>query len=74
MAAIVPITVPAGYYQPFAVVTDDDHRAWIIIASALGLAMVMLSSIIRLFIRSNFGQKFGTDDVLLGAATVRERR
>lgn len=63
-------SVPPGYYPPFAVVTDDDHTGWIIIATALGLAMVLLSTLIRIVIRSLFGQRYGIDDLILGIATV----
>jgi hypothetical protein len=71
MATKTIFPVPEGYYEPFAVVTEGDHSGWLIIATALGLAMVLLSSVIRVTIRIMFGQKFGIDDVILGAATVR---
>lgn len=70
MPTTTQLQVPDGYYQPFAVISENDHAGWIIIASALGLAMVLITSIIRIFIRLEFGQKFGVDDVLLAAATV----
>lgn len=62
--------VPDGYYPPFAVVTDTDHSAHIIIAVALGLTLVAVSSIIRIFLRVSFSQKAGLDDAFLGAGTV----
>lgn len=64
------LAIPDGYYQPFAVITDDDHAGWIIIATALGIALIVLSSIVRTFIRVSFGQKFGLDDILLAIATA----
>lgn len=62
--------IPEGYYPPFAIISEDDHTGWIIIATALGLTLVLISSIIRFVLRSTLGQKAGTDDILLGVATV----
>nr|POE64918.1 hypothetical protein CFP56_65876 [Quercus suber] len=63
-------TVPPGYHPPFAAVTPTDHRAWIIIATALGMVTALASGVIRLSVRSQFGQKAGIDDMLLGAGIV----
>lgn len=62
--------VPDGYYPPYAAVTDTDHGAFIIIAVALGLTFVLVSSSIRLFLRISFSQRAGLDDTFLVAATV----
>jgi hypothetical protein len=37
------IIVPPGQSQPFATITEVDHRAWIIIAAAMGVAFVSLT-------------------------------
>ncbi|KAH9845567.1 hypothetical protein Tdes44962_MAKER06477 [Teratosphaeria destructans] len=58
--------VPEGYYPPFTVITDEDHTGWIVIATALGLCMVLLSTIIRITVRSSFKQRYGLDDALIG--------
>ena len=34
--------IPTGYSAPFAVVTDSDHTAWLLIATALGLCLILL--------------------------------
>lgn len=60
---------PDGQYPPLAVITDDDHRAWIIIATALGLAIVLLFAAIRAFVRFTFSDGFGIDDAFIGAST-----
>lgn len=62
--------VPPGQYPPFAAVTATDHRAWIIIAAALGLALTLLSTVIRVFIRLTISRGWGSDDVLLAASSV----
>lgn len=63
-------STPEGQYPPFAVITDDDHRGWIIIATSLGLACASLFAGIRVFVRCTFSEGFGVDDASLGAATV----
>ena len=70
MSQSTELHVPDGYYPPFAVVTDTDHGAYIIIAVSLGTTLVLISSFIRAFIRITFAQRAGLDDTLLGAATV----
>jgi len=62
--------VPDGYYPPYAVVTDTDHGAYIIIVAALGITFVIISSLIRIFLRISFVQRPGLDDTFLAAATV----
>jgi hypothetical protein len=70
MSQSTELHVPDGYYPPFAVVTDTDHGAYIIIAVTLGTTLVLISSFIRAFIRISFAQRAGLDDTFLGAATV----
>lgn len=70
MSQSTELHVPDGYYPPFAVVTDTDHGAYIIIAVTLGTTLVLISSFIRAFIRISFAQRAGLDDAFLGAATV----
>ncbi len=59
-----------SYSAPFAVVTDTDHSAWLIIATALGLSWSLLFGAIRVFIRWTIAPGVGLDDVSLAAATV----
>jgi hypothetical protein len=70
MSQSTEVLVPDGYYPPFAVVSDTDHGAYIIIAVSLGITFVLLSSFIRAFIRISFAQRAGLDDSFLAAATV----
>ena len=64
------ITIPPGQSAPFATITPTDHRAWIIISTALGLSMSLLFVVIRVYIRSATKHGFGKDDYALAAATV----
>lgn len=70
MSQSTELHVPDGYYPPFAVVTDTDHGAYIIIAVALGTTFVILSSLIRIFLRISLVQRPGLDDTFLAVATV----
>lgn len=70
MSQSTELHVPDGYYPPYAVVTDTDHGAWIIITVALGFTFVIISSLIRIFLRISFVQRPGLDDTFLAAATV----
>lgn len=70
MSQNTELLVPDGYYPPFAVVTDTDHGAYIIIAVSLGITFVLISSAIRVFLRVSFAQRAGLDDTFLVTATV----
>lgn len=61
--------VPEGQYPPFAVVTPDDHSAWIIITAVLGLICSLFFGTIRILVRLTINPKFKLDDYSLFAAT-----
>lgn len=69
MSGTPQFTTPDNYYPPFAVISDNDHGGWIIIATSLGLAMAILSTIIRIYVKIVSRQHLGLDDVLLGGGT-----
>lgn len=69
-ATDIDFPIPEGYNPPFAVITDHDHSAYLIIACALGIALVSLSIVIHVFLRTAFGHGFGWDDTVLFLATV----
>ncbi|KAH8602282.1 hypothetical protein B0O99DRAFT_648094 [Bisporella sp. PMI_857] len=62
--------VPPGQYPPFAVVTDTDHSAWIIIATALGLSLILLFSVIKIFIRWSISSRVEFDEAFLATSTI----
>lgn len=62
---------PEGQHSPFATITPDDHSAWIIIAAALGLSLILLFAAIRAFIRVYISLERGVDDYLVIVSTVR---
>lgn len=68
--AMEAFPIPEGYHPPFAIITEKDHSGYIIIACALGTALMLLSISIRIFLRSAFGHGFGRDDVVVFVAAV----
>lgn len=63
-------TVPPGHYAPFAVVTEDDHRAWILVAAALGVSFTLVTVTTRILIRLFVNKGWGVDDTLCIVSTV----
>lgn len=55
-------------YSPFAVVSETDHTAWIIIAAAIGIPIILIFGGIRLAVRQPVN--IGLDDALIGGSTV----
>lgn len=70
MGQSAPSVVPEGYYPPFAVITDEDKGGWIIIATALGMAMALLSTGLRVYVKIMSRHQGGLDDLCLAAGTV----
>ncbi|EME87456.1 uncharacterized protein MYCFIDRAFT_205678, partial [Pseudocercospora fijiensis CIRAD86] len=70
MGQSMEFTVPAGYYPPFAIITKDDHGGLIIIATALGLALALLSIAIRVYVKWMSSQRAGIDDLLLAVGAM----
>ncbi|KAH0848528.1 hypothetical protein FOPE_02582 [Fonsecaea pedrosoi] len=64
------ITIPPGQSPPFAVVTPDDHEAYILISTAFGLACILFFAGIRTVVRTTISHGIGTDDYLFYAATA----
>jgi hypothetical protein len=64
------LIIPPGYSPPLAVVTDNDHTAWLIIATTLGLSLTLLFGGIRIFVRWTVSPGVGLDDGSLAVATV----
>ncbi|TIA12269.1 hypothetical protein D6C80_06951 [Aureobasidium pullulans] len=62
--------VPPGNSPPFAAVTEHDHAAWVIIATALGLSWSLTFGVMRLIVRATTRQRHGYDDYALAISTV----
>ncbi|KAL3703930.1 hypothetical protein TMatcc_009620, partial [Talaromyces marneffei ATCC 18224] len=61
---------PPGQSPPFEVVDDQHHGAWIIIATALGVAINLVCWLIRLYVRFVLTSTFGIADWILAASSV----
>ena len=57
-----------GESAPLATVTLTDHRGLVAIATALGLVFSLISIVIRAYVRYQFSNSFGTDDVVIAVA------
>jgi hypothetical protein len=62
--------IPPGQSPPFAIVTPDDHEAWILISTALGLACFLFFAGIRIVVRTTISHGLGPDDYLFYSAIV----
>jgi hypothetical protein len=62
---------PPGQHAPFATISDDDHSAWIIITSAIGIAFGLVTLTTRIFIRWFGDMSWGLDDSMTVITTVR---
>lgn len=64
------VVVPPGQSPPFEVVDDQHHGAWIIITTALGVAISLVCWLIRLYVRFALTSSFGIADWILAASSV----
>lgn len=73
MSAVPAATaVPPGQHAPFATVTENDHTAWIIISTAMGMAFTLLALLTRGLIRKYINRGWALDDTVLSISTVRK--
>lgn len=64
--------VPAEFSSPFAKVTTNDHTAWVVISTLLGLTYSILFGLVRTFLSCTTGGGKGhADDLALLVSTVR---
>ncbi|PLB54841.1 hypothetical protein P170DRAFT_442837 [Aspergillus steynii IBT 23096] len=64
------VAIPSGYSAPFQVVDDAHHGAWVIIATAFGLVIALVSFLIRVYVRVALNPPFAVDDAVLLGATI----
>ncbi|KAF8858971.1 hypothetical protein BDZ45DRAFT_650581 [Acephala macrosclerotiorum] len=69
-ATYVPGSVPSGESAPFLVASPTDHSAGIVIVAATGTMLVLLTLMIRIFIRFCFSGPWLADDAVFALATV----
>jgi hypothetical protein len=69
MAGVRPTSgLLPGQSAPLATITPTDYRGLVAIATALSLVFAFVSIIIRAYVRYQFSNSFGTDDIVIGIA------
>jgi hypothetical protein len=71
MSAPTHAPVPSGQAAPFLIASTTDHSPDIVLVAATGIALILLTSIIRIYIRFNFSGPWLADDTVFALAAVR---
>jgi hypothetical protein len=71
MSAPTHAPVPSGQAAPFLVASPTDHSPDIVLVAAMGIALIFLTFVIRIYIRFNFSGPWLVDDTVFAFATVR---
>ena len=75
MSAVPAATIiPPGQHAPFATVTDDDHRAWIIVSAAMGVSFTLLTLLVRVLSRLYVNRGWALDDTFAVMSTVSQSK
>jgi hypothetical protein len=61
---------PDGYKAPLLELDDNHHGSWLVISSAFGLVIILLTLIIRIYLRYRVSPPFAADDIALTASTA----
>jgi hypothetical protein len=64
-------STPSGEAAPFLVASPTDHSPDIVLVTAIGIALILLTFVIRVYIRFNFSGPWLADDTVFTLATVR---
>jgi hypothetical protein len=67
------IKVPPGQSPPFETIDDKHHAGIIIITAAICLMISLVCLLIRVYVRIFLSPPWGSDDIVLLGATVRNR-
>jgi hypothetical protein len=65
------IKVPFGQSPPFETIDDKHHAGVIIITAAICLVISLVCLLIRVYVRIFLNPPWGSDDIILLGATVR---
>lgn len=69
MASMVTPSPLPGQSPPFETYTDTNHTAWIVVITAIGIALMLMFSAIKVFVR--WGRaSVGLDEYFLAIAAV----
>jgi hypothetical protein len=70
MSAPTHAPVPSGQASHFLIATPTDHSPDIALVAATGIALILLTFAIRIYIRFNFSGPWLADDTVFALATV----
>jgi hypothetical protein len=62
--------IPEGNKAPLVSLDENHHGSWLVICSAFGLVIILLTLIIRIYLRCRVSPPFAVDDVALTIATA----
>ena len=62
--------VPEGNRAPLIRLDDDHHGSWMVICSAFGLVIILLTLIVRIYLRYRVSPPFAADDIALTVSTA----
>lgn len=69
MAGVPPASgLLPGQSAPLTTITPTAHRGLVVITTALSLVFAFVSIVIRAYVRYQFSNSFGTDDIVIGIA------
>lgn len=68
----IETSLQPGAHAPFAIVSEDDHRAYILVAAAMCMAVTALGLLTRALLRTFVNRGWGLDDTVLAVCTVSE--
>lgn len=68
--ATLSTAVPEGDKPPLLKLDDNHHGSWLVISSAFGLVIIILTLIIRIYLRYRVSPPFAADDIALTVSTA----
>jgi hypothetical protein len=68
--ATLSTAVPEGNKPPLLQLDDNHHGSWLVISSAFGLVIILLTLIIRIYLRYKVSPPFAADDIALTVSTA----
>ena len=68
--ATLSTEVPDGDRPPLLKLDDNHHGSWLVISSAYGLVIILLTLIIRIYLRYRVSPPFAADDIALTVSTA----
>jgi hypothetical protein len=62
--------IPEGNKAPLITLDENHHGSWLVICSAFGLVIILLTLIVRIYLRYRVSPPFAVDDIALTVATA----